>query len=270
MGGPELELCVACCSQPDEVFLAAIVHLDTCHRLRVAAIERLGKPQNRRKRADGLPLSRAERAEVAVRFFRRRLSMIPRHERDDLGFCRLEAAQVAVLDEIVRVLVMTWIADVTADVVQQGRELEPLTLAIGQHVRAARLIEDRQRQPRDLVGVLGPVAAAFGQLDDAATPNVWILAGLCDVPAIALDVIEHEAFAQREIAQRDLRCIEPLQHGVEQHGAGHDEIGATRVETRHLHPLPDASLDKVLAKLVNLPGRHAQVANLVARAPALG
>src|SRR5688572_5577549 len=143
MGGPELELGVACCSQLDEVLLAALVHLHARHGLRVTTIECLGKPQDRGERAHGLSPSRAERIEVAVRLLGGRFTVIPRHERDDLGFCRLEAAQVAVLDEVVRVLVMAPIADVRADVVQQRCELEPLALAIGQNMRAARLVEDR-------------------------------------------------------------------------------------------------------------------------------
>ena len=91
--------------------------------------------------------------------------MIARDERDHLDLLGLEAAQVAVLDQVVRVLVVPLVADVDADVVQERRVLEPLALAIGQAVHAARLIEERQRQPRDLLRVLGPVAAPLGQLD---------------------------------------------------------------------------------------------------------
>ena len=104
-----------------------------------------------------------------------------------------------------------------ADVVQQRRELEPLALAIGQAVHAARLIEDGKREARDLVRVLRPVAAALGQLDDAASAHVRILPGLRDVLAIALDVVEHESLAQREIAQRDLARVEMPQDRIEQH-----------------------------------------------------
>src|SRR5918999_6267391 len=45
MGGPELQLGVPRCSELDEIFVAAIVHLDAGHRLRVAAIECFGEPQ---------------------------------------------------------------------------------------------------------------------------------------------------------------------------------------------------------------------------------
>ena len=49
-----------------------------------------------------------------------------------------------------------------------------------------------------------------------------------------------------------------------------DEIGAARVEPRQLHALADAAIDELFAQAVNLLGRDAQVADLVARAPALG
>lgn len=142
MGGPELELGVARCAELDEIFVAAVVQFDTRHRLRVAAIERLGEPKNRRQCADGAAPFRSQRAEISVRFLWGRLAVIPRDEGNGLSFCGLEAAKVAVLDEVVRVLVMPWITDVRADVVQQRRKLEPFALAIGQRVRAACLIED--------------------------------------------------------------------------------------------------------------------------------
>ena len=91
MGGPELELGVARCSELDEVFFAAIVHLDTGHGLRVAAIEGFGETQDGGQRAHGFALPAAERAETFMRLFRRRLAVVTRDERDDFGFSRLEA-----------------------------------------------------------------------------------------------------------------------------------------------------------------------------------
>lgn len=121
------------------------------------------------------------------------------------------------------------IADVGADVVKQGAELEPLALTVGQRVNAPRLIENRQRQPRNLLRVFRPVAAALRELDDAAAPHIGVLAGLRDVFAVPLDVIQDEPFAQREVAQRNLARFEMAQHGVQQHGARDDQIGAPRM-----------------------------------------
>ena len=67
LGGPELELGVAGRTEFDKIFLAAIVKLDAGHRLRVAAIERLGESEDGGERADGPSLFRAELAEAGVR-----------------------------------------------------------------------------------------------------------------------------------------------------------------------------------------------------------
>ena len=75
----------------------------------------------------------------------------------------------------------------------------------------ARLIEQREREPRDLLRVLGPVVAALGELDDAAAPDVGIAIGLRDLLAVARDVVEDEPFAQRQVAERDLVGAEPPQ-----------------------------------------------------------
>ena len=78
----------------------------------------------------------------------------------------------------------------------RSRSVEP--------VHGARLIEQRQRQPRHLRGVLGPVVAALGELDDAAAPHVRVAVDLRDLLPVPRDVVEDQPFAQRQIAQRDL------------------------------------------------------------------
>jgi len=270
LGGPELQLGVARRAQFHEVFLAAIEQFHPGHHLRVAAIERLREAQDGRQRAHGVPLLRAESAERGVRPRRRRLAMIARDRRDDFRLLRLETPEIAVLDQIVRVFVMPGVTDVRADIVEQRGEVEPLPLAIGQPMDAARLIEDRQREPRDLVRVLGPVTAALGQLDDAAAPHVRVLPRLGDVLPVALDVIEHQPLAQREVAQGDLGGVEMPQHGVEQDRAGDDEIGAPRIEPRHLHALRDAAGGDVFSQPADLLGRDAEISDFVARAPPIG
>ena len=82
-------------------------------------------------------------------------------------------------------------------------------------VDAARLVEDGQREPRDLLRVLRPVAAALAELDDAAAADVGIALDLADARAVAVDVVEDEAFAQREVAERELVGAEPPDDRVE-------------------------------------------------------
>src|SRR5439155_13653155 len=119
---------------------------------------------------------------------------------------------------------------VYADVVEDRRVLEPLALAIRQAVNRARLIEQHDREPRDVLRMLRKVVAALGELEDAAPPDVGIPIGLRDLLAMARDVVEHEPFTQREIAQRDFFGAEPPQNLVEQNRAGNREVGAPRLE----------------------------------------
>src|SRR5262245_5266434 len=127
--------------------------------------------------------------------------MISSDERDDLRFVRLEAAQAAVLDQVIRVTMVTLVADVYADLVEQSAILEPLPFLFTEAVCGPRLIEDAERETCHLLRVLGPVAAAFAKLDDAASANIRIPIGLLDSRSIAVDIVEHQSFPQREIAQ---------------------------------------------------------------------
>ena len=111
--------------------------------------------------------------------------MIAGNQRDGFDLIRFESPQVAVLDEVVRVLVMAVVADVSADVVEQRGVFEPLTLAIGQPVKAARLIEQGDREARHLLRVLGPVVAPLGKLEHAAASHVGVAIGLGDFLAVA-------------------------------------------------------------------------------------
>jgi hypothetical protein len=115
----------------------------------MASIERLGESEDGRKRPHDVALPRAERSEAFVLFPRRTLAVIPRDEPDDLGFLWLEATKIAVLDQVIRVLVMSRIADVCADVVEQ-RGAFGHRAAIRQPVNASGLVEDGEREPRDL------------------------------------------------------------------------------------------------------------------------
>src|SRR6185295_2785111 len=212
--GPQLELGVAGGAQLQQVVVAAIVDVEAGDALRMAAIEALGEPQHRRQRADDAARAPRQIAEPLVLSFRRPLAVVARDQADGLDLLRLEAAQVAVLDQVVGVLVVSLVADMDADVVQDRRELEPLALAIGEAVDRPRLIEQRHRQPGDVVRVIRPVVAALGELDDAAAPDVGVAVDLRDLLPVAGDIVEDHALAQRQIAERDFRRPQPAQEFV--------------------------------------------------------
>ena len=111
-------------------------------------------------------------------------------------------------------------------------------------MHAAGLIEDAERQPRDLLRMLGPVAAALAELDDAAAANVGVALDLADASAVAVDVVEDEPFAKREIAERQVVGAEAAQNGIEQDRAGDVQVRAPRIEARHVEPLFDVGFDQ--------------------------
>ena len=91
---------------------------------------------------------------------------------------------------------VAFVADVHADVVQDGRVFEPFALAIGEAVEAPRLIEQGRPEARDLRGVLGPVVTSFRELDDASPPDVRIAVRLRDLLTMPGDVIENQPFTK--------------------------------------------------------------------------
>jgi hypothetical protein len=203
----------------------------------MAAIEAFREPENRRERPDGPAAFAAELAILLMPAFRRRLPVIPGHQRDDLDLLRIEAAQISILDQIVRMLVMALVADVDADVMQQGGIFEPFTLAVGEAVDDARLVEQGNREPRHLLRVLRPVVAPLGELEHAPSPYVRIPVGLRDLLPVAPDVVEDQTLAERQITERDVRRTEPAQNRVQQDAARDGKVGAPRLEARYSQPL---------------------------------
>ena len=264
-GCPELELRVARRAQLQQVVVAAVVELEAGNGLRVTAIEAFRQPQDRGQRAHRPPGAPPQVGKAVVLPLGRRLPMIAGDEGDGFDVVRLEAAEIAVLHEVVRVLVMAFEADVDADVVQDRGVLEPLALAIGEAVDRARLIEEADGEPRDVLRVLRPVVAALGQLEDAAAADVGVAVGLRDFLAVPRDVVEHQPFAQRQIAQRDLVGAEPPQNLVDEDRAGDREVGAPRLEPRHAQPLLEIERDELLADAPDLLRGEPAVAQRRAR-----
>jgi hypothetical protein len=154
MRGPQLQLRVAVGAQPRKIIVAARKQIDAGECLRVAAVESLGQPHNRREHANRPAKTAIEVPVSLMGFFRSRLPMVSRDERDDLDFLRIEAPQISILDQVVGMTMMTVVTDVYPDVVQQRGEFEPLALAIPKPMDAARLVENAERQPRDLLCML--------------------------------------------------------------------------------------------------------------------
>jgi len=193
-GGPELELGVAGRSHLQDGIVAAIGQPDAGDGLGVTAIETLREPEKGGERADDASARTTEVRIARVTPARRRAPVVAGDQRDGLDLVRFEPAQLAVLDQVVSVFVVLVVGDVHADVMQQRGVFEPLPFVIGQPMHCARLVEQADRQSRDLVGVLGGVAATLSQLDDTSQPHVGVAIGLRDLLSVPIDVIEDEAF----------------------------------------------------------------------------
>ena len=236
----------------------------------MTAVEAFRKPQNRRERADDVPLLTRQLLVARVTPFGRLAAVVAGEKRDRLDLVGLEPAQIAVPDQVIRMLMVSFVADVDADVVQERRIFEPFPLAVRQPVYGAGLVEQGGRQARDMMCMVGPVVASFGQFDHAASTNIRIAVGLGNLLAVSGDVIEHQAFPQRQIAERELGGAEPPEDLVEKDRAGHREICASGFEARDAKTFFEIERGERLAHAVQLLGRHAEVPQRrVDRPPAL-
>ena len=114
----------------------------------------MGGEREGRQQADDATLRPFQVGVAFVRLLRRALAVIARDEGDDLDLLGIEAAQVAVPDQVMRVLVMAAVADMDADVVQERPEFQPLALARSEAVASGGLIEQRGRGRTQRGGVI--------------------------------------------------------------------------------------------------------------------
>jgi hypothetical protein len=115
--GPELQLGVARRAQLQQVVVAAVVDLDAGDALCVAAVEAFRETQNGRQRADRPSRAARQLLEALVAALRRPQPMVTRDERDRLDLLGLEPAKIAVFDQVIRMLVVSLVADEHTDVV---------------------------------------------------------------------------------------------------------------------------------------------------------
>jgi hypothetical protein len=152
-----------------------------------------------------------------------------------------------------------------ANAVEPSGEFEQLAFGVAQPGELAGLVEQRERQGRDvmLVGIVAPVLAR--QLDHRAAPYVRDLRPDFEHGAVPIEPIEHHAFAQRCVAQRDFLGACGLQELEQQHAAQVDRVGALLVDTGQLSACFSSRLVSFCRAL---PARH-HCALTVARADCL-
>ena len=110
--------------------------------------------------------------------------------------------------------------------------------------------------------MLGPEPAPLAELDDTAPSDVGISLGLCNLCAVLLDVVEHQPFTQREVAERQLFCLDFAQDRVDEYRPRDTQVGAARIEPRHLETLFDVRVHDPIAETVDAPRADASVAQI--------
>jgi len=217
MRRPEFQLGVARRLEPDYVLVALRDDVERGHNLGVAPIETFGQAQHRRQRSHGAAQPALQHRVSLVRFLGRRLTMIACEQSNNLDFLWIEAAELAVLDQVIRMPVVPFVADVDAGVVQQRSVFEPLAFTVAQSVHRSCLVENGQCQLRNVARMCRVVPAPLPELDNTAPADVRVTLDLADRRRVAMDVVEDQPFTERQITQRDVVGAQASQHAVQQH-----------------------------------------------------
>ena len=118
---------------------------------------------------------------------------------------------------------------------RSARVLEQLAVVGAEPVQLLGLVEELERELGDLARVLlGDVAAAGEALHRRPPDRARVVGPVGGV--VVADGVEHDALAQRPLADGQLVEVEQLHRGREEHRAGGDEVDAPGLEA--LEPAP--------------------------------
>ena len=174
----------------------------------------------------------------------------------------MKPAQIAVLDQVVRMLVVSREADVTADIVHQRCVFQPFALAICESMHPACLIEECERQTYHLIGVLGVIAATLGEFQRAPSTDVRDAVDLRNLAPIATNVVEDQPFTERQVAERQFLGAQAPEDCVEQNHTGHDQVGASGVKSGDGEAVLEVELGNLLSDLPYLLHRDVEISQL--------
>ena len=212
-GTPELQLGVVVGRKSDDNEVLTHKRVEILNPAPAAPVEAVGDPQQRGQLPQPGPVVRGERAEAG--FGRLGVAApVMAHERGeerDLG--GLEAAQLAVLDEVGGVAVVALARHVLADVVQQRRELEHLAVAVAELVQLDGLVEQAAARAARRACVWA--TSELHRRARLATDARRSARGSSDqsLGIVAAHRVEHDALAQRPVAHGQPVELEQLERG---------------------------------------------------------
>ena len=198
------------------------VHVRLADALVAASLEVLGEAQEDRHAVQALVVA-VVRQGLELLEVRHALAVIAGRLRDERDLARREPRQAGVEDEVARVLVVVVVVDRHADVVQHARAPQELALPAVAGVQAGRgeLVEERQGEPRDVLGVGRVDVVARGEVEDRGAAHV------VEQRRLAVEQLaEEDALAQAGLGDLDRLVAARFEHRLHDDRPGEDEVGA--------------------------------------------
>ena len=170
--------------------------------------------------------------------------MIASHVRNELHFAGGKAAQVAVHDQVVGVLVMALVVDQVPDVVQQRRSPENVGAGRWQREGVAQRFEQRGPQARHVLAV-ALVGVTLAREAAHRLHAIRLLGPGSRWGRDARQIVDHRqqhAVPDATIVHEDALRAEPARQPGDHSHPGHDDVGALRIQARNLAPRGERGL----------------------------
>jgi len=255
-GGPEFELGVGGCREKDGDGAFAGDGAEGGDVAVVAAVEGVGDAKEAGEFPHEVARGGVEGDVIGVGFFRQGFAVIAGDVGEDVELVQGEAVEIAVLDEIERMLVVAGVADVPADVVEDGGVFEELAFLGAELVERLELVEEREGELGDLQGMLFVEIAAAAELEDRAAAGVADLHGEFHLGPVGLHVVDDHAFAEGAVADVDFADVEFVKEVGDEHGAGDDLIGAAGVEPGEMPAFGEGRAEQAFADGLEIIAGH--------------
>ena len=229
-GAPEIELGVSLGPDTEADGVIADGGFELGDVAEVTTVEAVGDAEDAGELPDEGAAGGFEGDEVGVVFLGEAFAMVAGDVGDDVEFIGGEAFEIAVLDEVARMLVMAAVADVPTDIVEHGGMFEEFALGGAEVGVGGEIIEDSEGELGNFKGMLFVVVAAAAEFNDAAAAGVSYLDAEANFGPVGLHVFDDHAFAEGAIADFDFVELHTVEDVIDEECAGEDLISAAGIE----------------------------------------
>ena len=135
------------------------------------------------------------------------------------------------------------VANVVPNVVQPRGALQPFPRLVREGEIILQLIEELERQVRNVRAVLTGFSEVAGQTGDAAPPRIGEVLGLLDTLGVPGDEVEQHAFAQCPGTRHEILRTDQAHDAIRQAGPCHNQVDALGVQPFDAQPFLAIGLD---------------------------